>query len=110
MRRIAAVLFLAAAVAGAAAAAPTRKPSLRVAQWSPLRVAGSQFVPRETVRVVVDTSSHYVRRARAGTNGTFVAGFPVALSHCEAAEIVAVGAHGDRAQVKLLPGPACSSG
>jgi len=98
------------AIAGAAVAADLRtKPALRVADRSPVTVAGTAFVSRERVLVTVSSSHTWTRRATAGARGTFRVVFEGAtVDRCEVVRVVATGARGSRATLKLLPQPACN--
>jgi hypothetical protein len=95
-------------VAGAASAGARTAPALRLLDRAPLSVRGEHFAPRERVLVTVRGAASATRTIRTGAAGTFVATFQdVAASRCDMVRVVAVGAAGGRAQLKLLPPPMC---
>lgn len=93
------LVILAAALVAAAPAAGTAHPSLSLVRAQPLTVRGTGFLARE--RVVVRTGQ--VRLAvRTSTAGRFVAAFET-TDRCSAVRVVAVGASGDQAVLRLPP-------
>jgi hypothetical protein len=113
MRRLLVALVSVGLLVGALPAAveagdAQRRPALRLIDSAPLTIRGSEFVRGERVRIEVrvagETSS---RTTRAGTTGGFVVSFAGAtFDHCTGLFVVAVGATGTRATLKL-PLPHC---
>lgn len=67
-------------------------------------VHGSHFHPHERVRVTVTTTSTVVMRVRTTAVGAFAAALGTAPDPCNGAVVIsAVGATGDRAQLKVMP-------
>jgi hypothetical protein len=94
MRRIILTTVLVAALTPAASSAASA-PRLTIATSSPLVVAGTHFMPRETVKVTLGSE---VRQVRVSALGNFRAGFAgVTYDRCSGVRIVATGARGDRA-------------
>jgi hypothetical protein len=101
------VLALAAAllaVASTALASSSSRPTLRITRMQPPTVAGASFRPTERVKVTFDVgaqrSVRFVRTTRAGA---FTASAAAAeLDRCgDMLLVLAAGARGDRASVKL---------
>jgi hypothetical protein len=116
---LAAVLLAAAALAHAdgsqGRAAATTQPAagahravLLPTTSAPLRVRGSGFRGRESVRVTVTPSSGYaiVRRIRATSRGTFALTF-AGVDPCGGVEGVAAGSRGSHASFQLSSGLSC---
>jgi hypothetical protein len=97
MQRLLALALIAAAAAGPAAAG-TRVPVLRLLRAQPLTVRGVAFASSERVTL---RSGLVVRRVRTSPAGAFVAVLPV--DRCSGARILAVGARGDQALLRLPP-------
>ena len=103
--------LLAAALMLSAGAQPALKPTIAVVDRTPVVVRGTGFGSRE--RVVVTVRSGIVRamqRTTATYRGAFVVRFDgVRLTACTGATLVATGARGHAAQLKLelreCPGP-----
>jgi hypothetical protein len=98
MRKIAtALLLLVIGVPVAGASLGRTAPSLRVVHRRPLVVRGAHFRPAERVRV---RTLRNVRVVHTTASGAFrVSLGPVPTDRCSFG-ILAVGAHGDRAQVR----------
>jgi hypothetical protein len=79
------------------------KPSVRVAQWSPLVVVGERFRPFQTVVLEVTAGPKtLVRRLRTSRRGTFVVRFAAVISdRCNGVSIIATGAGGRVAKMRL---------
>ncbi len=109
---LALVACLALGVAGTAAGlgidASQKRPALRLVDRQPLILKGVRFKARERVRVVVEAADgEMVRVVRARVTGSFVASFgDVVFDRCTGLRVVATGARGSRASLKL-PKPAC---
>jgi hypothetical protein len=100
------VVAMLAATVGARDA--KRHPSLRLVDSAPLTLRGTEFIRGERVRINVQVGGESdSRTARAGTLGGFVITFADAtLDRCSGLFVVAVGASGSRATLKL-PMPHC---
>ena len=84
------------------------KPRLRLADASPLTLKGTHFRARERVRITVSASETQTRVVRTARNGSFTAQFPdLVISRCSGFAVLAVGASGDRASMKVLQQPDC---
>ena len=71
----------------------------------PVLVRGFNFLPRETVRVVVVASGSYSKRVPASRTGTFRANFPLAsVEGCGVFTVTAIGSRGSRAYLKRQVG------
>jgi hypothetical protein len=110
MRRGILLLGLIALLAPCAALGISRSaPSLTLVDRAPLTVTGAHFRSRELVRVtalVEDGTA--VRSVRAGKRGGFTARFPgLTVGRCGAFRVVAKGATGTRAILKLFPPAGC---
>jgi hypothetical protein len=109
------LLITAASVAASSAAQPDRtsaQPALRLVDRTPFTVQGRHFRGLERVKVTLykETAAVGARRVRASRAGGFTAALPEArVDRCDAIFIRAVGTGGSRAQLKLLPRPACKS-
>jgi hypothetical protein len=104
---IAVAVALLAASQTALGAPDARRPVLRITDLAPLTVHGSNFRPRERVKLFVNGGTPVVRAVRAGVRGRFVVRLRVRLdlSSCSAV-VQAVGAAGSRALVDLAS-PGC---
>src|SRR5688572_4399124 len=97
---------------GVGAATPDAKPALTVVDRSPLVVRGTAFEPRLRVVVIVSSDAGSARRtARPGLRGAFTVRFDaIRLDPCTGGMLVALGAAGDFARLKIglreCPGPA----
>jgi len=114
MIRGAAVLVAVSLVLGAAASAdgsvskPERRAKLAVVTTSPLTLRGTQFRPRENIRLRVEIEGErYTRRTVAGRTGSFTQQFnSVAVDRCNQLIAVAIGSRGSQATVKYFE-PLC---
>jgi hypothetical protein len=79
------------------------KPSLRITRATPLTVQGRHFHGLELVRL---TTGSRLAHAKANGSGLFVIAIPGA-DRCNTTRVVARGAAGSYAIVKLLPAPMC---
>jgi hypothetical protein len=117
MTRRSLVILLAAASLLAwtqlAVAESTRaQPTVRIAQWSPLVIAGERFRSREAlvIRVTTDTRT-VVRRTRASLQGRFVARFEsVHGDRCSSDFAVVVRGGNGSFATKQLPQLLCPPG
>jgi len=90
--------------AAAGSAAPARAPSLSVDSHG---IYGRNFHRHERVRLTLVLQIREVRQVRTTGTGAFVTPLPAAYDPCtEALSIIAVGAQGDSARIKL-PQRAC---
>jgi len=92
------------AAAGAATSSQSR-PTLRITVGAPLTLRGAGFASRErvTVRVASDRT-RTAKRLRASATGGFTVRFDgVSIYPCTITSIVAVGASGRAAAVKMPP-------
>ncbi|HEY9350896.1 MAG TPA: hypothetical protein VIP75_09410 [Acidothermales bacterium] len=112
MRGVAAAAVLAAlSIVGSTAANGAAKPTISVVDRTPVVLRGAGFVSRERVLVIVRTELLRVtQRTTATTGGRFLVRFDgIRLAPCTGASIVALGARGHTAQLKLAlrecPGP-----
>lgn len=64
---------------------------------------GTHFHPREKVHVTVQSASTLVRTVRTSSGGTFSMSLGDAADPCVGAVVLAVGAHGDTARLKVMP-------
>jgi hypothetical protein len=95
-----AALILAVPIAGATAP----KPKLRILDTVPVRITGSGFHARERVGVTLVTSVVWHKVLRATRAGRFIAAFPSAtLDRCAGYSVLARGAAGARASLKVMP-------
>ena len=103
------VVALAAALAVATASGAAAKPGIRITGQHPLAVAGTAFEPRELVRLqAFGTFGTRTLRIRATTAGTFAVHFArVSGDWCTLRRVIATGAGGSRAGVRVPPG-ACA--
>jgi hypothetical protein len=118
MRKLALITVAGLVAAGAIAALglssemrSPAQPSLRVIDRSPFTVQGRHFRSRERVKVTLAKDARVrTRRVTASGSGVFSAAAPeVAVDRCDTIMVRAVGSAGSRAQLKLLPQPACRS-
>jgi hypothetical protein len=84
---------------------PSSKPSLQLVRTAPMTVRGRGFRAGERVSLTLGAGRRAT--ARADRRGSFVASFEAGSSRCERVRVVAVGSHGSRAVLKMLPAPAC---
>ena len=95
------------AIALAVPAAASGSPVVRV-RTAPFTVTGAGFKSNEVVRVVVDTTAHYVGTTRATATGTFLVRMPsIHPARCAAFVVHATGNLGSKAVLKYRP-PECS--
>jgi hypothetical protein len=80
------------------------KPSLQVINQAPMTIQGSGFRSRESVRV---SAAGRQWRSKTGTRGSFVLTLRGA-NPCRIVRIVAVGAGGGRATLRIFPARACA--
>src|SRR3954470_22247987 len=107
--RVLLAITAAALVSGAAAAAvgstPARTPTLGV---TPQGIHGRHFYPRERVRMTLILQIRETRQVRTSATGSFDLPLPAAYDRCtEALTIIAVGARGDSARIKVPQRAAC---
>jgi hypothetical protein len=102
---VAAVIGVIAAAGAITAPATVGTPRLVVATLHPFAVRGTQFRPRELVRVsVVTGAATGVRSVRASRAGTFRISLPtVELAACPWYVVRAVGNRGSHARARLMP-------
>lgn len=107
MRRTVAALFVLALTAGgatiASGGANRAQPNLRLVSGTPLKARGTHFYARERIRATARTSGQLrLRRVMTDARGTFTVSFgALPLDPCAGFTIVAVGAQGDRADLKF---------
>jgi hypothetical protein len=105
MKALGVALLAALALAGLASA--STRPSLRVLRLDPLTVRGTHFRAGERVRVTLRyAETRKTRRVRVSSAGTFTTAFDTTtqLDPCTSGfSVVAVGASGERAVVKVVP-------
>jgi hypothetical protein len=103
------VVALAAAIAVATATGASAKPGIAITGQHPLSVAGTAFEPRELVRVqAIGTFGTRTLRVRATAAGRFAARFAkVSGDWCTLRQVIASGADGSRAGLRVPPG-ACA--
>lgn len=90
-----------AAALGTSAAA---KPSLRLVDKSPARVAGIGFHGRERVKLIFTSDGVWQKTMRATRAGTFTAVFPDAtIDRCVGAAVIARGQRGSVATLRVMP-------
>jgi hypothetical protein len=110
---ILAVLAVAAPVAGAAASRQTAapKPKLHVYAGSPVRVTGVGFHARERVKLTFTADGVWRRALRTTSTGRFAAVFlDVTLDRCTGYAVLARGASGTMATLKVMPVACAPSG
>jgi hypothetical protein len=105
------IVALALAASGSAAQANERSTSgratLKLVNKAPLKLRGSGFLTRERVRITVSAQRRTTKRVIASARGSFVVAFSdVVVDRCHGLTVVAVGAGGSRASLKL-PQPHC---
>jgi hypothetical protein len=99
------VLAAAALATASASGESAAKPSLWLADASPLALRGSGFRPKEHVLVTVTAHRRVSRRTVASRRGTFELVVPgVDSSNCSGFSATAVGNRGSRASYKRAPG------
>jgi hypothetical protein len=90
-----------------AAAVPTSaaaKPSLRLVDKSPARVAGIGFRGRERVKLIFTSDGVWQKTLRATRAGTFTAVFPGAtIDRCLGYRVIAQGQRGSVATLRTMP-------
>jgi hypothetical protein len=103
MRRVAtAVLVILATASASAGTAVAAQPGLRIAGAVPLKLAGHDFRPHESVRVRVASGSRgSTRRVRAGSDGRFTVTFRAFAYHRCGADLQAT-ARGSRGSFAAL--------
>jgi hypothetical protein len=110
-RAVVAGVFAAVAVSVPATAHESAQPSLSVIDRTPIVLRGAGFGARERVLVIVRAEFlRATQRATATTGGRFLVRFDgIRLTPCTGASIVALGARGHSAQLRLAlrecPGP-----
>ena len=112
MRGVAAGAVLAAlSIVGSVGASEPSKPAMSVVDRSPIVLRGAGFGARERVLVILRAERvRATRHATATTDGRFLVRFEgIRLTPCTGASILALGARGHSAQLKLAlrecPGP-----
>jgi hypothetical protein len=114
MIRAAAALVALSLVLGAAVSAeasvsqPDRRAKLAVVTKNPLTIRGTQFRPREIVRLTVEAEGNrFTRRTTASRTGTFTQQFSsVEVDRCSRLIAVAIGSRGSQATIKYFE-PLC---
>jgi hypothetical protein len=107
MKRMFVALLVVALTAGATAIAlggsSRSQPRLRLVSGTSLKARGNGFYGRERVRATAQTNGQVrLRRATTDARGAFTVSFgALALDPCAGFTIVAVGARGDRAALKV---------
>jgi hypothetical protein len=107
------LLVLAGGLVGTAAGREERQATLRVLTLQPVKLAGSRFEARESVRVTVTSATGVVgRTVRATGRGAFVVSFEgVHVDRCNGGlTAVARGARGSFATARVPPLPLCPPG
>jgi hypothetical protein len=98
------VLVALAASATGSSQASAPQPKLRVFADVPVRVAGVGFHARERVKVTFTADGVWRKNLRATRSGRFTAVFPAAtLDRCLGYSVLARGATGARATLKVMP-------
>jgi hypothetical protein len=101
---VAALLVIVALLAASAASGadpPRQRPTLLPLSVDPLKLRGSDFAPRERVRVRVTAGEKTVsRRSRAGRRGGFTVTVP-GVDACNGMSAVATGSRGSRASFQF---------
>ena len=96
------IVAIAAGATGSTQAAP--QPKLRVLVGTPVRVTGVGFHARERVKVTFFADGVWRKALRATRAGGFTAAFPDAtLDRCVGYSVLARGATGARATLKVMP-------
>jgi hypothetical protein len=109
-----ALAALAMSACGGQTAAPSgstsspQRPQLKPVSQSPLRVAGSGFLPGEQVHLVANGPESHAKDTRADSSGRFTTSFP-RPSSCGSVTVTARGSQGSRAEFNLSQ-IACGSG
>src|SRR5918992_769695 len=103
---------IALAGAGRSDGASTRTASLRLADTTPLTVAGTRFLARESVVVRATLNGErMIRRTRASAAGRFTSTFTghAVEDRCNSdLHVTAIGARGSEAVLKVGPLPQCA--
>lgn len=112
------VLVACCATASSISAGTSGKAILRLVDRDPLTVQGRGFKPRERVQVVASVPdsaqktavAEMVRKTiRATATGSFRIVFSeISVDRCSLVRVIAVGARGSRAELKVLPSPMCT--
>jgi hypothetical protein len=105
-RTVVALLIVALTAVGAAIAlgnSTRSQPRLRLVSAAPFKVRGAGFYGRERIRATAQTNGQVrLRRVTTDARGAFTVSFgALALDPCAGFTIVAVGARGDRAALKV---------
>jgi hypothetical protein len=111
MRVVISTVLVALAVASVASAELSRQPAVAVVDRAPVTIRGTGFGTRERVLVTVTSGIlRAMQRTRATYRGSFVVSFDALRLPCAGGTVVATGARGHVARVKLAlrecPGPA----
>jgi hypothetical protein len=104
MRQVGVILTLVLGFALATAStsgAVVIRPTLRLADRTPVVIRGAGFAPHERVTVVVASGSRSSSRVSSNANGAFIARFKFALGRCARYSVQAFGSTGSRAH--LMP-------
>jgi hypothetical protein len=107
MKRTVVALLVVALTAGGVAIAlgssSRSQPHLRLVSGTPLKARGTGFHARERIRTTARTSGQVrLRRVTTDARGAFTVSFgALSLDPCAGFTIVAVGARGDSADLKL---------
>ena len=108
MKAVALIAAVGALMLSTTSSASTSQPKLRILDRTPLTVRGTSFEARERVRVTATADGIVAVRVRASAAGVFTATFEtLSPTRCDTVRVVAVGAQGSRAVLKLLPAPGC---
>jgi hypothetical protein len=99
MRRLLVIAGIVLLGLAPAAGATKRTPVLTLVQRTPTVFRGAGFLPLERVSVSAGTATVHARSSRSGAFLTPA----LPTDRCFAGRIVAVGAHGDRAVLRLPP-------
>ena len=104
------IVALAAGATGSSQAA-TPQPKLRVFADTPIRVTGVGFHARERLKVTFSADGVWRKTLRTTRTGRFAALFPAAtLDRCVGYSVIARGATGARATLKVMPVACAPSG
>jgi hypothetical protein len=100
MKKVGVVLFLLSFLAVANASAGfSDRPTLRLADRTPVVVAGGGFEAKERVTLVLVADQRVSVKLRANSSGKFVARFNRSLGRCTRFSLQAYGSAGSRARV-----------
>lgn len=111
MRKLATLIVLVAcgATASSTFAGSSGKANLRLVDRDPLTVQARGFKARERVRVTASVPQTLRKTIRATATGSFRVVFSeVSVDRCNLVRVVAIGAQGSRADLKMLPSLMCS--